>query len=175
MSTLIEKLREATKELKNEFLLQTEKSAEQVYSLMNKRSNWSNKQWCEFLGIEATEKGDFPRNFYNTVYAKRLSVQRDKIRSIVGIRRYDNTNSVSYQEFLSRELKFAERYYNNSLNKLCDRISKKGLNEETLEVKSAKVGVNIETNITDGVKNVRAWTIIASGDVQRPHYRYLVK
>jgi len=35
--------------------------------------------------------------------------------------------------------------------------------------------VNIETTLTDGEKMVRAYTIIAEGQVQRPHYRYLIK
>lgn len=37
------------------------------------------------------------------------------------------------------------------------------------------LGVNIETTITDGVKKVRAFTIVAEGEIQRPHYRYLIK
>ena len=34
---------------------------------------------------------------------------------------------------------------------------------------------NMSTIITDGKKVVRAFTIIASGAIQKPHYRYLVK
>ena len=37
------------------------------------------------------------------------------------------------------------------------------------------IGVNIESIITDGTKTVRAWTIVAEGEIQRPHYRYLIK
>ena len=61
------------------------------------------------------------------------------------------------------------------LKKLAFRIEQKGLNTDNLKLSSSHVGVNFETAITDGTKTVRAFTIIASGPVQRPHYRYLVK
>jgi hypothetical protein len=35
--------------------------------------------------------------------------------------------------------------------------------------------VNIDMTLTDGEKTVKAFTIIAEGQIQRPHYRYLVK
>jgi hypothetical protein len=37
------------------------------------------------------------------------------------------------------------------------------------------VGVNFETTLSDGEKIVRAFTIVASGEIQKPHYRYLIK
>lgn len=79
------------------------------------------------------------------------------------------------EAFVSREVKLAEQHYQDSIVKLAARIEAKGMNKDALTVKTAHVGVNIETVLTDGKKTVRAWTIIASGEVQRPHYRYLVK
>jgi len=78
-------------------------------------------------------------------------------------------------EFIDNMVKNAEVHYNQSIQKLAIRIEKKGLNIDKLEVKTAHVGVNIETTLTDGEKTVRAFTIVASGIVQRPHYRYLIK
>jgi hypothetical protein len=52
---------------------------------------------------------------------------------------------------------------------------KKGLNEENLKVVTSHIGININTTISDGDKTVKAWTIIAEGEIQKPHYRYLVK
>ncbi len=72
-------------------------------------------------------------------------------------------------------VKFAVESYESACAKLADRIIKKGLNTEAITIKKARVGVNIETTFTDGEKTVRAFTIIASGAVQKPHYRYLVK
>jgi hypothetical protein len=80
-----------------------------------------------------------------------------------------------YEIFLQRELKLAEMHYEDSIVKLAARIEKKELDQTKLTIKTAHVGVNIETVFTDGTKTVKAWTIIASGPIQKPHYRYLVK
>ena len=77
--------------------------------------------------------------------------------------------------YLEKQEQTAEDHYENSILKLADRIEKKELNQSNLLVKTAHVGVNIETTLTDGEKTVRAFTIIAEGEIQRPHYRYLVK
>lgn len=69
----------------------------------------------------------------------------------------------------------AIRHYEDSIVKLAGRIMAKGLNQAQLNVKTGHVGVNIETVLTDGIKSVRAFTIIASGPCVRPHYRYLIK
>jgi len=58
---------------------------------------------------------------------------------------------------------------------LAARIEKKGLNVEKIKTVTSHIGVNLETTLTDGTKTVRAWTIVASGEIQRPHYRYLIK
>lgn len=73
--------------------------------------------------------------------------------------------------------KKAESHYQSSLIKLAYRISEKGMNIDKIKAKTefSNVDVNISTVLTDGDINVRAWTIIASGPIQRPHYRYLVK
>lgn len=78
-------------------------------------------------------------------------------------------------EFPKRMKKEAEEHYENSIEKLAYRIKKKNLNQNKLKVLTFHVGVNIETVISDGNKTVRAFTIIAHGLIQRPHYRYLIK
>ncbi len=91
-------------------------------------------------------------------------------------KRYWNSPSWTFtQEFIPRMEKRAEEHYNNSIERLAARIEKKGLNQANLTTVTGHVGVNIETTLTDGEKTVTAWTIIASGPIQRPHYRYLVK
>lgn len=79
------------------------------------------------------------------------------------------------QKFVEKQVKEAIEHYESSILKLSAKIEKKGLNIEKLEVKSGMVGVNFETTLTDGEKIVRAFTIVASGDIQKPHYRYLIK
>jgi prefoldin subunit 5 len=79
------------------------------------------------------------------------------------------------EKFVEKQVKEAGEHYESSILKLSAKIEKKGLNIEKLEVKSGRVGVNFETTLTDGEKIVRAFTIVASGDIQKPHYRYLIK
>ena len=73
------------------------------------------------------------------------------------------------------QVKAAQKHYTNSIAKLVLRIEKKGLNQDKIEMTTGYVDVNITTTITDGEKVVKAWTIIAGGEIQKPHYRYLVK
>jgi len=81
------------------------------------------------------------------------------------------------EDYLEKSKKNAEEHYQNSIVKLANRINAKDLKVEKIVAKTkySDIGVNIETILEDGEKIVRAWTIIASGAVQRPHYRYLVK
>jgi hypothetical protein len=79
------------------------------------------------------------------------------------------------QIHIDRAVAMAERHYAQSIEKLAIRITKKGLAQWNLRVGTSHIGVNIETILTDGIKTVRAWTIVASGQIQRPHYRYLIK
>jgi len=79
------------------------------------------------------------------------------------------------EKFLEKQVKEALEHYESSILKLSSKIEKKGLNIEKLEVKSGMVGVNFETTLSDGEKIVRAFTIVASGEIQKPHYRYLIK
>jgi hypothetical protein len=58
---------------------------------------------------------------------------------------------------------------------LVDRIDKKNLDLNKLSIQSKSIGININMILTDGIKTIKAYTVIAEGCVQRPHYRYLVK
>jgi hypothetical protein len=82
---------------------------------------------------------------------------------------------IGFDQYLEKEIKKAENHYESSLQKLTSRIQLKGLNVETMKIISGTVGVNINITLTDGDKTVRAYTIVAEGEIQKPHYRYLVK
>jgi ribosome-binding ATPase YchF (GTP1/OBG family) len=73
------------------------------------------------------------------------------------------------------QVESAKKHYANSIVKLAQRIEKKDLNQDKLELTTSYMDLNISTTITDGEKKVRAYTIIACGEIQKPHYRYLVK
>jgi len=77
--------------------------------------------------------------------------------------------------YIKKELKLAEAHYFAAVEKLAMVIIKKGLNVEKLSIEQCRVGVNLEVIISDGNQTIHAFTIIASGPIQRPHYRYLIK
>tara|TARA_Y100000593_G_scaffold88797_1_gene171759 strand:- start:899 stop:1540 length:642 start_codon:yes stop_codon:yes gene_type:complete len=79
------------------------------------------------------------------------------------------------EKFIKKSLDNAKAHYENSIIKLAYRIVAKGLNQNNLQFTNSYVGVNIDTIISDGEKQVKAQTICAWGAIQKPHYRYLVK
>jgi DNA anti-recombination protein RmuC len=79
------------------------------------------------------------------------------------------------EKYIQKELKKADQHYETSLKKLTNRIELKNLNIEKMKIVTGYVGVNINMTLSDGEKVVKAFTIIAEGTIQRPHYRYLVK
>ncbi len=96
-----------------------------------------------------------------------------------GIRaRVSKAKDITYigqDKFIQKAEKAAVEHYESSLSKLAARIEKKGLDVSKMDVVKSGIGVNINITLSDGVKSVKAWTIVASGEIQRPHYRYLVK
>ena len=78
-------------------------------------------------------------------------------------------------EFITKSVLKAEQHYEESIEKLAYRIQQKNLNVSNLKVTSVFLGVNLDLEITDGIQKVTAKTILAWGEINRPHYRYLVK
>ena len=166
LETLIDKLYEETKGLKDAYLAKTREYAEAAIEQAKERYSWSDADWCKFLGIEPEERAGrltFPIGFFNTRNARVLSNARQEVREHLD------------PKFMDREMAHAEDHYEASIFKLADRLLKKGLDVENLEMTTAMMGLNIDTVITDGKKTLHAYTIIAGGPIQRPHYRYLIK
>lgn len=133
---------------------------------------WATAQFARFVELAKTspEYADYhDGSRMNYEGGKRYRQARERVESA---RRY-----VTYGEsaFIEREVRAAESHYQASIEKLALRIEKKGLNKSALRVKSARLEMNFETTISDGEQSVRAFTILAYGPIQRPHYRYLVK
>lgn len=80
-----------------------------------------------------------------------------------------------YKKYQDKEVAAANRHYNDSICKLSDRLMKKGVDVKKMTIKTAQVGINIEITIECNGVITRAWTIVAEGEIQRAHYRYLVK
>jgi hypothetical protein len=166
---LIQILTSQTQSLKEQYLQKTEEWSEKEWSLAKERAHWSKSQWAKWLGVE-TEMfqgvEDFKRGFYNTAKSKEFHKEQVRLSSILSLKK---------ELYIERRLKEAVSHYESSIEKLAKRIEEKQLDHSKLEVKTSHIGVNIETVLTDGSKTVRAFTILAWGEIQRPHYRYLVK
>jgi hypothetical protein len=171
---LIEILRTETQSLKEQYLEMTQKWAENHFNLVVNRSKWNEETWCQFFGLKPELKNpgtsrefySFPRGFYNTKNARKYDRVKNEIRKVL---------ADGLEKTIQKELKKAELHYESSLLKLEARIKLKNLNIKNLKIVTGHVGVNIDMTLSDGQKTVKAFTIIAEGVIQRPHYRYLVK
>lgn len=83
-----------------------------------------------------------------------------------------------HENYVGSREKFAKLHYEDSMVKLTNRIIKKGLDFSKITIVTDLTRFdkgNIETTIKDGQRIVRAFTILAWGEVNAPHYRYLIK
>lgn len=149
-SNLVQTLKTETETVKNEYLEKTAVWAAQDFQRILDLSDKYNK------GL-ITNKNDY--------YAAQKFLYRSGYSVI----------QKGLEIYKEKQVKAALDHYESAILKLADKIETKGLNLETLQVKSGRFGVNFETCLTDGIKTVRAFTIVASGEIQRPHYRYLIK
>lgn len=174
MENLIALLKDQTTELKSMYIAKIREFAENEWNLQKARSSWKDLDWCKYMNIEpfmhnAGRYGEFlsfPKGFYNTTRARELSKLKNKISLV--LRR-------NLADYINQQEQFAVDHYNDAIAKLAYRIEKKGLDTNNLILKSTRLDYNFETLITDGTKIVRAFTILAWGPIQCPHFRYLVK
>ena len=170
METLKNILLAQTAEFKAAFMAKTEAYAEREFNRQSAISKWTTTEWCKYFGLTAEVSANgyinFPRGFHNTKDAKTYLNLCAKA--------YETTRH-GIEAFVAKSLKNAENHYNDSIEKLAFRVESKELNTESIQVISGFQGVNFECTITDGIKKVRAFTIIAEGEIVRPHYRYLIK
>ena len=151
---LLDKLFTETESLKVEYL---EKVKEWTVRDFNSMKNLPFVEFIERIG-----------GYYKKHYGKTKSedARFDKV-----IRVLNN----GLDKYIEDSLKSAELHYTNSILKLNDRILKKEMNLDKLIISNSSIGININTTITDGEKSVNAFTIVASGEIQKPHYRYLIR
>lgn len=171
---LIEILKKETVTLRLQYIDKTIDWSNSYYEICKKRKTWKEKDWCKFLGIEPVMRNPntslqflgYPTGFYSTSKSRELDRYQNDIRRIL---------SLGLEKYIEKEVNYAKMHYETSIIKLAERIEKKGLNINKLKATTSHIGVNIDTTLTDGEKKVRAFTIIAEGEIQRPHYRYLIK
>ncbi len=174
MTTLTNILLAQTAEFKSAFIAKTQAFAVREFARFEKIASWDKAEWCAYFGIEprvlmcASGKSfvEFPNQFHNTKDAKTYLNMCARI--ILAVRQ-------GREAFIAKEIQNAEKHYIQSIEKLAARVEAKELNIESIKVTSGFQNVNFECTITDGIKKVRAFTIIAEGEIVRPHYRYLIK
>ena len=174
MNNLLKILKKETISLKNQYIEMTKEWAETRFNIIVKRTNWNEEKWAKFLDVETRIANEgtsisfvtFHKEFYNTKKSREYDSMRNESFML---------KRIGVNEYIKKEIKRAENHYESSIIKLANRIEKKELNENKLKVKTSHIGVNIDTILSDGEKQIRAFTIIASGEIQRPHYRYLIK
>lgn len=159
-SPLIEILKNETESLRLQFLEKTDEYARREYA-----------RALEILNTPLPEspERDYRGRFLDPVLGaeyKRLRSRRSDAYVIL---------QTPLESYVQKAKDSAEGHYQNSIVKLAMRIEEKGLDVNNIKATTSHIGVNINTIITDGVKSVRAWTIIAEGPIVRPHYRYLIK
>jgi len=155
---IVDELRVATQELKANYITKTKETAKRMFDDATEKIPTLKvakaKAWADYL-IDRSKVYD-----YNAI-----TKQLTKLQSVT---------DKGFDSFLNSELKHAELHYECSLVKLAERLVAKGISENYV-IKSGYVGVNFEVTITHELGQVKAWTIIAEGQIVRAHYRYLVK
>lgn len=176
MTNLIETLKAETENFRIEYITQVTAWAIKEFSRIEELANSAYPVWANFQS-EGWTTDEKTHQDYNPAGIRAIDYQQGIRYRKAQDARYNANNTVEkgIEAYVAKNVKLAEMHYDDSIAKLAARIEKKGLNETTLVVKTAHVGVNLEITLTDGTQIVRAFTIIASGPIQKPHYRYLIK
>lgn len=168
MQTLRQKLESNTQELLQEYLEKTRIWSENKFKVAVEHENWTYQQWVDAYPVPQ-------RNFINSagerIITYTLSRPGDSKRM-----EYSSIRRWGLERFTLINEASAEEHYNNSLDKLAFRLEEKGVTGTDFEVEHQRLGVNFEIVIrhSDG-KVTKAWTIVASGEIIKPHYRFLIK
>ena len=150
METLITTLTAETQNLKAEYMAQTKVWAEgQLQRNIERRNRYTTSKMKDFNSKDEYYKEE---KWFHTAASWNFT-----------------------EAFITKAIQAAEAHYADSIVKLADRIVKKGLNLNSLNLVTTSIDQNINTVITDGSKTVKASTVLAYGPIQRPHYRYIIK
>jgi hypothetical protein len=155
---IVDELRVATQELKANYIVKTKETAKRMFD-------------------NAIEKIPSLKVAKETAWQNYRAGSTDRyeyFQLVKTIEKLENITEKGFESFLNSELKHAELHYECSLTKLAERLVAKGISENYV-IKSGYVGINFEVTITHELGQVKAWTIIAEGQIIRAHYRYLVK
>lgn len=170
---LVEMIKLETAEMKEKYLKLTADGAREEFAGWQNCLKRNEKEWYEAFDIKWREvilQGkkciEPDPNEYHRKALYKMRNARERIGKDV---------KKGIEAHLEKQKALAIMHYEYCTEKLGDRIMEQGMDEAKLKVTKGYVGVNLELTITDGTKTVRAWTIIAEGEIQKAHYRYLIK
>lgn len=169
---LVKILTQETQELKKAFIEKTVRYAQEKFKQAESRKGWTYEDYAANYG-EVNSKYPISTlvNGERVVKTKELS----KTAKAVKAETMDVLNT-GLEKLIEREVKYAEMHYEQSIKSLAVRLNKKGIKDDTkMTIQTATLGQHITTTIEHEGTITKAWTIIAEGEIQRPHYRYLVK
>ena len=182
MKNLVKELTKQTQDLRTKYIAETKIYAKVEFDKNVELSKLNVYYLGETFGFKTELHADerafgskSPQRRFSKIdnlhfYNHKASLKLDRLQTKIA-----NISNMGLEKFTSKEVKKAEDHYTHSIEKLAHRIIKKGLDLNNIKMKSSFLDPNMSTTITDDVKTVRAFTIIASGAVQKPHYRYLIK
>ena len=133
--------------------------------VIDTHKDFDNKKWLEVYGSNVKSG----RYSYRVITPQGRKL-RQQFTDFIKI----NETKTEYNRYVKEEVKKYSNDFDNKLIKLASRLEGKGFNTK-IKVTSEHVGVNFNCWVTDGTNSVQAYTIIAEGPIQRPHYRYLIK
>ncbi len=171
-SGLVKILTEQTQELLQRFIEATKKYAQEKFQWATKVSEWKYEDWAREYG-EVDLK--YPQQILK--HGKLIPITKELNRyAKQDISESKYICSTGLEKFEADEVANAKQHYKNSIENLAYRLNRKGIKDDTvMTIKTATIGRNITTTIEHEGTITKAWTIIASGPIQRPHYRYLIK
>lgn len=162
--SITEILLDQTTILKEEYIARTNEYADKSFSGYKKITELSREELIK----------KYPRNFINFKKEQEIGLSKKGLDvlnlSLIIVRE-------GIKKYKDKKVYIAEVHYYGSIRRLVDRLNSKGIIQASdFKIETARVGINIETLIRhkDG-KTTRAWTIVASGEIIAPHFRYLVK
>ncbi len=176
-SGLIKKLADKTQDLKESYIESVKKWSASIFKGALKKSKYTKEEWLHLHDVKFEIRPDrfnkevmvvnlLPTEGNNKAY-NRMRDDKEKTLKLV---------ESGYEFFEGREVKHAIDHYESSLRKLANRLNSKGITDQTdIDITTAIFAVNLEITIKHGTSITKAWTIIAEGEINRPHYRYLVK
>lgn len=169
---LVKVLKEQTADLKTKFI-------EKTIEFAKSKFDWAQRTVKMTKEELVAKYGERDLKYPYSAYVDGVYTKITKDLSEGGTKALDEARLISsygLKVYTEGEVKNAEKHYEDSIENLALRLNQKGIKDDTkMEIETATIGANITTTIKHEGTITKAWTIIAEGVVQRPHYRYLIK